>query len=109
MALASCETINPIACTEEFVSVRVEVSGAELGKTYSFTADKDTLHQASQPLFENFYTVADDMNQDELEGKEVNVTFHGYIGDSLAVEENYVIGADKCHIFKVSGKEKIEL
>ncbi|MCI4667504.1 MAG: hypothetical protein MRZ79_05030 [Bacteroidia bacterium] len=109
LTLSSCDLVNPPECTLDFRSVVVEVNGAQLSKTYTIAGQADTLHKNENPVSGNFYTIIDDNNQSELENSEMDVVFHGYMGDSLAVSETYEVGADECHIFKVSGKNIIEL
>lgn len=109
LSLSSCDLVNPQACDLQFVSITVEISGADLNQTYTITDQTDTLHVGDNLEFGDFYTIVSDSNQDELEGDEIEVEFHGYIGDSLAVVEPFTVGADICHVYKVSGKDKIEL
>ena len=100
---------DPILCTEEFRTVGLEITGAELDNFFTIRKEtNDTLEIASEP-FLSIYPVLDDNFQDELEGKEEEFIFLGFIGEEEVVRESFVIKADKCHIEKVSGPESVSL
>jgi len=110
MFLVACDAINPVACTEDFRAVSIEVTGADLTQTHTIQKDNnDTLFSENNPLFADSYTVLDDNFQDELEGEERDFRFVGLVGDSVVVDEDFVIGADECHIYKVSGSSRVDL
>jgi hypothetical protein len=106
--LTSCDP--QVVCTEEFRTFTLEVVGDTLTQTYTIRKDnQDTVQSATEPFSENKYTVLSDAYQPEMENKTLDFIFHGYIGDSLVIDEDYNISADKCHIDGVTGKIKIEL
>ncbi|MEO0899000.1 MAG: hypothetical protein AAFY71_21490 [Bacteroidota bacterium] len=107
--LYSCDAINPIACTEEFRSISLEVTGGTLDQTYTIQSNGDTVKQDKAPFSGSFYTVLDDSFQEQLEGEVEDFRFVGLIGDSVVVDEDYRIGADECHIFKESGATAVSL
>ncbi|MCI4667505.1 MAG: hypothetical protein MRZ79_05035 [Bacteroidia bacterium] len=108
-ASTACDTINPVACTEEFRSITVEITGADIDKTFTITNDGDTIHREDPAMANDFYTIIDDGTTQIEDNEEVDVSFHAYKGDSLLVDEPYVVGRDECHVYKESGKVKIEL
>ena len=41
--------------------------------------------------------------------EEFEVSFKGYVGDQIVVEENYTVGKDCCHVYYVSGDLELEI
>ena len=82
---------------DDFYTLRVET-----GDTIRFTGG-DTY-----PLV-NWYPVLDDSYQVILQGKEEQFQFVAEINGNEVVREDYFIGADQCHIYKVSGPQQIAL
>ena len=60
-------------------------------------------------LESNVYVVLTDSYQKNIQNSVENFVFHGLIGDSLVVNEPFVIKADMCHIDYVSGKTEVNL
>lgn len=108
IGFTSCDLVQPVMCTEQFEVIGVEITGQDVDQTFTLTGT-DTLQNTTTSFSENTYTVIDDSNQGYLEGQEVEVVFHGYLDGSLVIKETYVVGADECHVYLVSGKTKIEL
>ena len=110
----SCAKKNPdgpIACTELFASVSIGVVGGEL--TDYFTVQQstgDTLRLGNLNFFGLYsYYVVDDSYQSKLVNNPQIFTFYGYITDTKVIEEVFVVSADECHIYKVSGVEQVTL
>jgi hypothetical protein len=97
-------------CDERWAEVNVQVNGPRLDQYFTIrNATGDTLRELMPEQSEGYYWVLDDRFQSLLEGREETFRFLGFISDSLVVEAPFKIGADKCHIFKVSGPEVIDL
>lgn len=110
IGLAACETLSPRACTHQFVAVSVEVTGQNLDQTYTIDVRSgDTVYQASASMIEESYVVLDDSYQEDLQGKERDFRFVGLANDSVLVDEEFEIGADQCHVYKVDGPAQIDL
>ena len=109
LAISSCSTDDgPIACTEEFRTVGVEVTGKTLDDWYTVRVTTDDTFDIGTS-FQNVYAVLDDNFQRTLEGKEEVFEFHGVIADSVWIKEPITIKADECHIEYVSGTLKVDL
>ncbi|WP_215231770.1 hypothetical protein [Dyadobacter linearis] len=109
LALNACKMDGDpgdINCTEEFRSVGLEVSGEPLTEFYTVRlATSDTLRARSEFVPESrWYWVLDDSYQKLLANRQEVFKFVGKRGSAIVVQEEYTIGADACHIFKVSGK-----
>lgn len=97
-----------IACTEEFAMVGIEINGANIIETFTIrNANGDTIRNEGN--FNNVFIVLDDGFQKELENREETFTFFAFDADSLRVSQEYVIGADRCHIERISGPVEINL
>ncbi|MBI1307608.1 MAG: hypothetical protein GC181_13480 [Bacteroidetes bacterium] len=96
------------ACTTEFRTVGIEVTGKTLDDWYTIRlSNNDTIRIGTQ--FENTYAVLDDNSQNLIAGREELFRFHGVIKDSIWVNEVITIKADECHIDYVSGNLKVSL
>lgn len=91
----------------EFAMVGVYINGAAPDRTFTIR-DKtgDTLHNSGFQT-DNWYPVATDELRDELRNKQENFTFYGMKDNSIIYTAKYVIGADDCHIYKVSGSDTL--
>lgn len=107
--LSACN--EELACTMEFKTVRVEINGPNLTSYYTLnrgTGDTIRIDQNNVPS-QGVYPILDDRFQSMLEGRSENFRFEGWINDSLVVQADYVIEADRCHINYVSGPLQITL
>lgn len=104
MAIVSCLRTDETACTMEFRTIGINVQNGALQRFYTLRLEKgDTIFHLYDSILPGYYTVLDDGAMGWLKGKEENFKFEGWRNDSLVVEANFRIGADKCHIYKVSG------
>jgi frataxin-like iron-binding protein CyaY len=55
------------------------------------------------------YIVLDDSFQKTIENQTEKFTFKGYNNDLEVVNEVFTIGADKCHIYYIDGKQEVSL
>ena len=111
LLIGSCKNTQDIACTEEYRFVTITVNGAQLDNFYTIRiSTRDTIrHEQEMGLDSNVYVVLTDSYQKNIQNSVENFVFHGFIGDSLVVNEPFVIKADQCHITYVSGKTEINL
>lgn len=110
-SLTDCKNGNPIwqVCTDEFRFVALTVSGPALTDFYTVRlSTSDTIRVNGDIAGDNNqYVVLNDLHRPMLEGRQEEFRFIGLRGDTVAVNEDYLIRADKCHIEKVSGKDTI--
>ena len=111
LLISSCKNTQEIACTEEYRFVTITVNGAQLDNFYTIRiSNGDTIrHDQEMGLDNNVYVVLTDSYQKNIQNSVENFVFHGLIGDSLVVNEPFVIKADQCHITYVSGKTEVNL
>lgn len=108
---AACNQTDKTACTMEFRMVTIKVNGPKLTSWVTIrnsTNERLTFMQQSFPDSLT-YTVMDDGYQKALENQTDKFTFKGYINDSEVVNEVFTIGADKCHINYIDGKQEVAL
>ncbi|MEL6537820.1 MAG: hypothetical protein AAFQ98_20535 [Bacteroidota bacterium] len=97
------------ACTLEFRSVIIELTGGEPDDFYTLrSSNGDTLRFPNE-TGNTFYTVINDSWQEELKGSEEEFVFEAVIDGAVVVSETFVIEADVCHINKVSGPQSAAL
>ena len=108
-----CNHID-IACTEQFVMISLSVTDANNTpiRLDDYKVHRtDTGKEISSPNYgmDNYYPIIDDSFQSELANKELTLTFTGFIDNQQVINETYVVSADCCHIYLVSGKTTIIL
>lgn len=105
-SLPSCND-NGIICTEEFAMVGVTINGTQPDRTFTLRVKTgDTLNNTGFQT-DQWYPVATDELRDALRNKQENFTFIGMKNDTVIYSANYVIGADDCHIYKISGPDSL--
>lgn len=114
--LLSC---NKRICDEMWASVIVRIidsneNPVKLNLYYTIRlSDYDTIYYYPNDTHSaysfGFYQVIDDKYQSILENKTESFNFIGFLNDSMIINELYEVSADECHIYKVSGKDKIIL
>ncbi len=111
LLISSCKNTQEIACTEEYRFVTITVNGRQLDNFYTIRiSNGDTIrHDQEMGLDSNVYVVLTDSYQKNIQNSVENFVFHGLIGDSLVINEPFVIKADMCHIDYVSGKTEVNL
>jgi hypothetical protein len=110
--LSACDNdldSEQVLCTYDFRSIGIKVSGEPLTAYCTVRlSNSDTIrHPKEGEPQTQWYTVLDDAYRPKLANKEDVFRFIGKRGDDIVVEEDYRIGADECHIYKVSGKDEI--
>ncbi|WP_345005880.1 hypothetical protein [Snuella lapsa] len=110
-----------IACTEEFRTLTVTikdtndipvaldsfkviavVSGNDLTRETSSSELALMQQNGTYPLFGDEYT-------NTYRNKEIEVQFRGFKNSQQIVTENYVVAADCCHVFLVSGTTNLTI
>ena len=107
---------SDVACTEEFISVTVQVlnqsnEAVALNRTES-VLDDGTILETDLPIqigTEVYYVVANDNHMDLLPDDSNVVTFTGWIDNQVVVTQQYIISKDCCHIDRQEGPELITI
>jgi hypothetical protein len=103
---------DEIVCSDEFRTIGLTVSGGRLSDFYTIRESTgDTIRFTGSGIYplSRWYPILDDSYQEILYDTEEQFYFYGEIDGSRVVEELYIIGADACHIFKVTGKESVSI
>ncbi len=104
------------ACTEEFRSISVKIKTAD-GEPVTEIDYQVLLTQTGRAFTVPFnddhssgcYEIFSDAFRSAYENKELSITFRGELNGAEVVNEEYVVGADCCHVYLVSGLEEITL
>ncbi|MBL7976558.1 MAG: hypothetical protein JNJ85_16690 [Candidatus Kapabacteria bacterium] len=107
----SCNTNNNVACTTVYVSVVVTVHGGVLDKYFTIqNSTGDTIrYKTTSGKSDSLYGVLSDDYIHKFKHEVETFTFKGFVQDSLVINEQYLIKADQCHIYYLSGKTDIKL
>jgi len=107
--MQSCK--EEIACTEEFRTVSIKVTGDTLTDFYTIRiSNSDTIRIPADGYPDAYtYPVLNDNYQSVIANSQESFTFIGKINDTVVVNEAFVISADNCHIDKVSGKNGVNI
>ncbi|MFK7953108.1 MAG: hypothetical protein AB8B73_09695 [Ekhidna sp.] len=118
--LISCnndENCSNSVCTEEFRTITVSISDSEGNPVALDTFDViivSTSENITQRLDQNFdldsndYPIMNDSFTSEIDKKEITVRFTGKLNEQT-VTEDYIVSADCCHTFLVSGKTSLSI
>ena len=109
-ALSSCAPENDqVVCTMEWRTVTITVNRPPLDSFYTLReATGDTIRLIRDNIpGSNDYPVLTDSYQPVLQGQTGTFRFLGFMQDSVTVNDAFVIGADRCHIYYVSGNQVV--
>lgn len=112
--LSSCKEDESVICTTEYRQEMLSVKGDSLTDYFTVRLiTNDTIRSGEAPYkFPNGdyqYIIATDSLRKDLNGTIEPFLFIGKIDDTTVISEEYKIGAGECHIFKDSGKDRVEL
>ena len=113
--LAGCsgkDNNGEIICSNEFRIIGVTVSGGVLTDFYTvWPTTNDTIRYSDNQNYPmgHWYPVLDDSYQILLEGIEDDFYFVGIMDGVKVINQHFIIGADRCHIYKTSGPREIIL
>jgi len=112
--IASCSNKNQIACTQEFRMVTVNLrlqngEAASLDSSYTVRVSNGEKIKPQQPLSHGAYVVLDDNYHPKLKNGEDRFRFVGWKNNQVAIEKEYSIAADDCHIYKKVGEDAVTL
>ena len=97
------------ACTEDFRTVIITVSGDPLSEAYTIRKDTDEKlnfnHQNA--LGAESYIVVDDTYVEKMKNQTLDFLFVGVLSGTVVVEEEFTIRADECHVEYVSGNTDV--
>lgn len=95
--------IEPLFCTENFVTYTLEIPGAPLDDFFTFrTSTFDSLRLEHIFADATIYPVLDDQFTDRLIDRQETFLFVGRRGET-SFEVPFVFTSDRCHIVKISG------
>lgn len=98
-------------CTEEFRVITIQIEGIQPDSFHTVWLSKNRIINNEDFKFggtdDNIYPVLTDLHQKELENKVDDFAFRAFVGGKLVVNEPFKFSADRCHIFKISGKHLV--
>lgn len=105
---------DEIICTDDLRMILLNVQGTGeqtgiLDSAYTIRQSTGEKIRYPQPLGPGHYVVLDDTYQPELRNQEDMFRFIGWKNNAIVVNEEFIIGADNCHIFKRSGADSIRI
>jgi hypothetical protein len=98
-----------VNCTEEFVTITVKLSDENkepvtldsykvfLGNE-DITPDLGNFSHSSWGQY-GYHPIIDDGMQSRFEGKEVGITFIGYLSEQEVIRKDITVGAGVCHVY----------
>lgn len=103
-----------VICTEVFMTIPIEVvdqngNNVQLDEFYTLDVETNEKIMPQELYSPGSYPVLDDSHQPKLKGKERSFEFIGKVEGEIVVRAPFVIGADACHIYKVSGDLKVQI
>lgn len=113
------EDCNSVACTLNFVTIGVSVKNTSGGavpldsfKVTDTASGTDLTLVANDQEFEDyknngFYPIFSDAYRLQYQNKSTTISFKGFIGNDIVVTEEFVVGADCCHVSLISGTTDI--
>ena len=110
-----------VACTEEYRTITVSIKDSEskpVALDYYEVVDlengRDLTLQPSDNEFQNMretgaYPLFSDKYVQEYFQQQLEIKFTGYINGEEVVSEDYIVGANCCHVYRISGDLELEL
>lgn len=105
---------KPVACTEQFESILLQVVNGEgelavLDSIQVFRGEEEvTMHSVTaQPSAVGYYLIIDDSKQAEYYKKEVDLQIYGYLNEKKVVDKTVKMSADECHVFSLTEDLKV--
>lgn len=108
-------------CTQNYVTIGVTIEDTssvkivlDSYKVIDITTKEDLTIPYSREEFENYrdtgyYPIFSDAYRVQYQNSKVTISFIGYISDNEVVTEEFIVGADCCHVSLFSGNTKIVL
>lgn len=105
---------DDLACTEEYRSIVVTILSEDglpiaLDRFTVTEGDLELSLETNIGTDRGWHTIFSDAFQKTYQNREVTLKLKGYLGDKMVVNQDYVVGADCCHIYNVSGPAEIRL
>ncbi|MBJ6369683.1 hypothetical protein [Snuella sedimenti] len=110
-----------IACTEEFRTLTLTIKDSndmpvalDSFKVVAVISGDDLTRETNSSELalmqqNGTYPLFGDEHANTYQNKELEVQFRGFKDDQQIVSENYVVAADCCHVFLVSGTTEVVL
>jgi len=108
-------------CTQNYVTIGVTIEDTssvkivlDSYKVIDITTKEDLTIPYSKEEFENYretgyYPIFSDAYRVQYQNSKTTISFIGYISDNEVVTEEFIVGADCCHVSLFSGSTKIVL
>jgi hypothetical protein len=117
LVFGSCtKNCKDAICTMEFTQVGVSLESKSnpdlegIKTRTSISGTSEVVQENAGPFHSNNFTLVDDSNLKSIGfNSKKKVVFEVFLNQKLIHSENYEVGADCCHVRKVSGKESIVL
>jgi len=106
-----------VACTEEYVTLIVTIIDSEYNpieldsyKVVLIDTFQDiTINESDWMKNLGIYPLFSDSYTNDYLNDSVEINFMGYINNKIVVNENYIVGADCCHVHLIEGQTDIQL
>ncbi len=108
-------------CTENYVTIGVTIkdnSGVKIVldsyKVIDMATKEDLTLPYSNEEFENYrntgyYPIFSDAYRVQYQNSKTTISFIGYISENEVITEEFIVGADCCHVSLISGNTEIVL
>jgi hypothetical protein len=94
-------------CTEEFSMIGLVLPDSALDDHYTIQMETGDTLRFNTYQYDHWYAVLTDQYRDDLKNKSALFQFEGIRKQKVVVKELFEIGADHCHIYKISGKDSL--
>lgn len=113
---SNCENI---ACTEEFITILVYIKD-DLDSPVALNSIKVTISENGNDITREVndlewqmfrqngaYPLFGDEYVKDYQNMELEINFKGFINDLEVVNSDFIVGADCCHVFLISGETNL--
>jgi hypothetical protein len=128
--IAACSNHNEISiedcdentfCTENYVTIGITIkdnSGVKIVldsyKVIDMATKEDLTLPYSNEEFENYrntgyYPIFSDAYRVQYQNSKATISFIGYISENEVITDEFIVGADCCHVSLISGNTEIVL
>ena len=108
--IPSNDCSQDLICTEEFrtliFSPKENDQFKQLDTYYTLNLDNGNTYNYqdwNDQSGNEFYTIISDAEMNEIEKEGTNLRFIGIVGSTPAIEQDFVVGHDCCHIIPLEG------
>lgn len=101
----SCK--DDVFCTDEFKMIGLVIRDQTLDDHYTINMESGDTLRFNSYQYENWYVILTDQYRDDLNKNSAIFRFLGIRDKQPVVDERFEIGADQCHIYKISGRDSL--